>query len=64
MFSLLCIFAYSNKTSQEEAKELKDKVRKSGCAKLIDNYSNSVEGAEKAYQELERVVRLVSREWI
>ena len=50
---------HRGKSSSGEARELKDKIRNSGCAKLIDNYANPKEGAEKAYQELERVVKLV-----
>ena len=50
---------YSGKSNQE-ARELRNKVRDSGSAKVIDGYTTPSKGAEMAYQEIVKVLKIVS----
>ncbi|XP_077864035.1 nephrocystin-3-like [Saccoglossus kowalevskii] len=46
------------KSRQGEAQQLKNMVKESGKAKVIDNYENPLRGTKQAYVELERIVKL------
>ncbi|XP_071791220.1 nephrocystin-3-like [Asterias amurensis] len=58
------IFCFRNpiykgsKPNQGEAKDLKNRVNKTGCAKIISNYNEPHEGVEQAFAELKRTVQL------
>ncbi|XP_064597908.1 LOW QUALITY PROTEIN: nephrocystin-3-like [Liolophura sinensis] len=46
------------KPSQGEAKDLKSRVRGSGSAKVIDSYPSPNKGAELAFTELEKILKI------
>lgn len=54
--AIFCFREIRGTKSNPEARELRNQVRDSGSAKIIDGYPTAAKGAELAYRELEKII--------
>ncbi|XP_060562366.1 nephrocystin-3-like [Ruditapes philippinarum] len=56
--AIFCFREIKGSKSNSEARELRNQVRDSGSAKIIDGYPMATKGAELAYKELEKIIEI------
>ena len=60
LLKLISLFLYRNKSGQNDARDLKMKIREKKLAKIVDGYTSPSRGVEHASTELEKILSIVS----